>query len=100
MWEEDKIGFMIMCVIIVAMTVIIFIYDGDVEKRKCTYTTPAYIPCHNADQFRRYEEIRDMAIRLAMVVEKNCPDSKDKFIALTNIEKAVYSANVAIVRNE
>lgn len=99
-WEEDKIGFMIICVIIVAMTIIIFLADGDVEKRKHIYKTPALIQLRNEEQLRRYEEIKNMAKKLADIVETNCPDSIEKSKSIDNIEKAGYYANLAIARNE
>jgi hypothetical protein len=100
MWEEDKIGFLIMCVIIVVMTFIMFINEGDVEKKKHIYKTPALIQLRNEEQLRRYEEIKNMAKKLADIVETNCPDSIEKSKSIDNIEKAVYYANLAIAMNE
>ena len=53
-----------------------------------------------ADQPQRYEAIRAKARELAELIEKNCPDSREKSLAHTNIEQAVMWANAAIARNE
>ncbi|HOQ79210.1 MAG TPA: hypothetical protein PLW94_03180 [Candidatus Absconditabacterales bacterium] len=79
----------------ITIIITLFVENGVVEKRKYIYTTPVYIPCKNADQLRRYEEIRDMAKRLAETVETNCPESLDKFLAITNIEQAVIHQIIA-----
>lgn len=59
-----------------------------------TYHTP------KADQPQRYEAIRAKARELAELIEKRCPDSREKSLAHTNLEQAVMWANAAIARNE
>lgn len=51
-------------------------------------------------QPERYQGIRMKGLLMAMEVEGSCPDSREKSIALTKIEEAVFWANAAIARNE
>jgi hypothetical protein len=48
----------------------------------------------------KYEEIRDEAKSLAYFIENLCPASREKSLAMTNLEQAVFWANAAIARNE
>ena len=52
------------------------------------------------DQPQRYENIRASAKALACLFEAQCPDSREKSLALTKLEEAVMWANAAIARNE
>jgi hypothetical protein len=52
------------------------------------------------DQQARYETIRAGAKELANVIDKFCPASREKALAMTNLEQAVMWANAAIARNE
>lgn len=52
------------------------------------------------DQATRYEFLRARAREFATYVEYNCPDSREKSLALTSIEQAVMWANAAIARRE
>lgn len=52
------------------------------------------------DQPRRYELLRSGAKILATLIEQHCPDSREKSLALTNLEQAVMWANASIARNE
>lgn len=52
------------------------------------------------DQTTRYESIRDWAKELAYNIERNCPDSREKSLALTNLQQAVMWANASIAINE
>jgi hypothetical protein len=65
----------------------------DIEKR-FTYHTPF------GDQAERYQEIRDLAKKLAYLIAEKTPDSREQSLALTNLEQAVFWANAAIARNE
>lgn len=53
-----------------------------------------------ADQPQRYESIRAKAKELAELIEKSCPDSREKSLAHTNLEQTVMWANASIARNE
>jgi hypothetical protein len=44
--------------------------------------------------------IRDRALNFAAFIEEKCPDSREKSLAITNLEQAVMWANAAIARNE
>ena len=52
------------------------------------------------DQPERYEAIREGAKALAYLIENLCPDSREKSLALTNLEQSVMWSNSAIARNE
>ena len=53
-----------------------------------------------AGQPEKYTLIRDTAKGLAMVINDNCPDSREKSIAMTKLEECVMWANASIARNE
>lgn len=53
-----------------------------------------------ADQPPRYTLLRDQAKALAARIVENCPDSRERSLALTAVEEAVMWANAAIARNE
>lgn len=59
-----------------------------------------YHPPTGPDQTQRYEQLRAAALVLAETVDALCPDSREKSVAITNIETAVMFANAAIARNE
>jgi len=52
------------------------------------------------DQPERYEIIRGEAKRLAQVLQRACPESREKSLALTNLQQAVMWANASIALNE
>ena len=51
------------------------------------------------DQPQAYEEIRRTGRELAETVDRLAPDSREKSLALTNIEQAVMWANAAVARH-
>jgi polysaccharide deacetylase 2 family uncharacterized protein YibQ len=51
-------------------------------------------------QTARYELIRSEARKLAIVINDMAPDSREKSLAMTQLEDAVMWANAAIARNE
>lgn len=67
--------------------------DEEMEKR-FTYHAP------KEGQPERYEHLRQRAMEFAYIVDFQCPDSREKSLALTKIEEAVMWANAAIARNE
>jgi hypothetical protein len=68
---------------------------GDAElAKRFTYHAP------KGDQAGRYERIRSEAHDLALVIDELAPDSREKSLAITNLEEAVMWANAAIARNE
>lgn len=52
------------------------------------------------DQQERYEDIREKARELAELIERCCPDSREKSLEHTKLEEAVMWANASIARNE
>jgi len=66
---------------------------NDLENR-FTY----HPPCN--DQAERYERIRAEALRFALLIEGLCPDSRERSLAVTNLEETVMWANASIARNE
>lgn len=48
----------------------------------------------------RYVAIRDAAKALAFIIDNNCPDSREKSVALTNLQQCVMWANASIAVNE
>lgn len=63
-------------------------------ERNFTYHPP------KSDQPAKYEEIRAKAKELALLLNSECPDSREKSLAMTNLEQAVFWANAEIARNE
>jgi hypothetical protein len=51
-------------------------------------------------QADRYGKIRFQARLVAYLIESECPDSRERSLALTRLEEAVMWANAAIARNE
>ena len=48
----------------------------------------------------KYEKIRDFAKEFAYIINDACPDSREKSLAMTNLEQAVMWANASIARNQ
>lgn len=46
-----------------------------------------------------YQEIREKAKELAYLVDELVPSSREKSLAMTNLEQAVFWANAAVARN-
>ena len=51
-------------------------------------------------QPEKYVVIRDTAKSLACLINDNCPDSREKSLAMTKLEECVMWANASIARNE
>ncbi len=66
---------------------------GDLSNR-FTYHAP------KEGQAARYQEIRDAAHELARLLNEECPDSREKSLAITHLEDAVMWANASIARHE
>lgn len=46
-----------------------------------------------------YGEIRSKARELAETIERRCPESREKSLAMTKLEESVMWANASIARN-
>jgi len=51
-------------------------------------------------QVERYGTIREVAKHFAHIIDKDCPNSREKSLAMTKLEEAVMWANASIARNE
>ena len=65
----------------------------DINKR-FTYHAP------KEDQPERYVYLRNQAKNLAIDILRNCPDSRERSLALTKLEECIFWANASIARNE
>ena len=70
---------------------------ADIENR-FTYHPPTTLGIR--PQAARYSEIRAEALRLALILNDFCPDSRELSFAVTHLEEMVFWANAAIARNE
>ena len=52
------------------------------------------------DQPARYETIRKHARNMATYISEECPDSREKSVALTKLQECVMWANASIAINE
>jgi len=50
------------------------------------------------EQIDKMELIRELFIELANLIDDECPVSREKALALTNLETASFYANASIVR--
>jgi len=51
-------------------------------------------------QKTRYENLRGSAKMLASLINTYCPESREKSLALTNLQQAIMWANASIAINE
>lgn len=50
-------------------------------------------------QAATYQGLRAIALNFARTIDQQCPDSREKSLALTHLEDAVMWANASIARN-
>ncbi|MCY9733140.1 hypothetical protein M5X17_05120 [Paenibacillus alvei] len=50
-------------------------------------------------QLDKYDAIRTKAKELAYMIDELCPNSREKSLAMTNLEQAIMWANASIARN-
>lgn len=67
-------------------------------KNRFTYHPPK--KTFPVTQEARYAGIRDRALEFALLLEGYCSDSREKSLAITHLEEAVFWANASIARNE
>lgn len=63
-------------------------------ENRFTYHKP------KSGQSIRYEKLRKCGKLLADLINKECPDSREKSLAMTKIEECIMWANASIARNE
>ena len=51
------------------------------------------------DQIVKLNVLREMAKRFANEINQLCPDSREKSLAMTNLETALFWANASVARN-
>jgi len=51
------------------------------------------------DKSDMMDEIRIMVLDLAILINDNCPESREKSLAITNLEQVMFWSNSAIARN-
>lgn len=51
-------------------------------------------------QTEKYNKLRGKAKELAYLIEELCPNSREKSLAITNLEQSTMWANASIARNE
>ena len=66
--------------------------DPDIEKR-FTYHSPK-------GKEQRFQTLRNEAKHLANTIKKQCPDSRERSLALTKLEEVIMWANASIAREE
>ena len=71
---------------------------SDEENRRLAKDFTYHPP--KGDQPERYLAIRESAGGLALILMGRCPPSRERSLALTALEEAVFWANASIARNE
>jgi hypothetical protein len=66
----------------------------DIEKNLTNH------PPVNSDVIGSFERVRAIAKNLAATIDGNCPDSREKSLAFTNLEQALMWAIASIARNQ
>lgn len=64
---------------------------SDLQSR-FTYHNP------NPDDISKFQEIRKHALNVAALINSLCPESREKSLAVTKLEEAVFWANASIAR--
>ena len=54
----------------------------------------------HGDQAGRYETLRNKARELAYLINSFCPESREKSLAITNLQQSIMWANASIAINE
>lgn len=71
-----------------------YLVDEKELEIRFTYHRP------NGDQPSRYEDLREAAKSLAVMIMSYCPPSREQSLAVTKLEEAVMWANAGIARRE
>ena len=54
----------------------------------------------HGDQATRFQAIRSAALELALLINEVCPESREKSLAITNVQMASMMANSSIAIHE
>ncbi len=52
------------------------------------------------NQLPRYQELRSAALYLAQMIERHCPPSREKSLAITHLQQGIMFANASIAIHE
>jgi len=74
-----------------------FLLKGESMKQQIENNFTYHAP--KEGQPERYTAIRKKAKELAYLIDELCPNSREKSVAVTNLETAVFWANASIARN-
>ena len=66
--------------------------SGEELRHRFTYHKP------KEGQPEMYTKLRDEALMLALRIDKMCPESREKSLAITKLEECIMWANAAIAR--
>jgi hypothetical protein len=69
-------------------------FNSETIENNFTYHKP------QPGQNEKYEMLRAKAKELAHMIAGQCPDSREKSLAITSLEQSIMWANAAIARNE
>jgi hypothetical protein len=69
--------------------------DIDLLQNNFTYHPPT-----GSDQIERYADLRFLGRKLAEQILQCCPPSRERNLAIINLEQAIMWANASIARNE
>jgi hypothetical protein len=69
-------------------------WEGEGIDNRFAYHEP------KGDQPERYVYLRTQAKFLARNILRNCPPSRERSLAITKLEEAIFWANASIARNE
>ncbi|WP_417754191.1 hypothetical protein [Slackia isoflavoniconvertens] len=58
------------------------------------------VPNPPSTEFHRINMLHQIACDFALTIQANCPESREKSLALTKLEECIMWANAAIDRNE
>lgn len=74
-------------------------YQPSVTEAESIERNFTYHPPKDGQQ-ERYESLRKMGQILANRLSEFCPPSRERMLAITKLEEAIFWANAAIARNE
>jgi hypothetical protein len=69
--------------------------DAEELRKRFTYHPPK----PERLQAETYEQMRSHALTMATFINRVCPESREKSLAITNLEETVMWANAAIARH-